>query len=255
MTVAQLHEKLSALYPKTLSCVWDNDGIMVSADTSAQVKKILLALDGTNEVIEYAKNNGYDTVVTHHPLLFKGVKSVSPDSYSGRRILDAALNGISVLSFHTRADAGEGGVNDSLAEALGLNVIASFGDEDAPTMGRITECEAMTGEALALLVKDKLGCPMVRVTGDLTKTVKKIALCGGAGKDFTRAAIQWGCDAFITGESGYNMAQDATEDGLLTIEAGHYHSEAPLLLPLAKQIEALCGIVPHILDTCAYQVL
>ncbi len=255
MNVYELHETLSQLYPRSLSCTWDNDGIMVSADTTAEVKKILLALDGTDHVIRYAIENGFDTVVTHHPLLFKGAKSVSPESYGGRRILDAALHGISVLSFHTRADAGEGGVNDSLAEALGLRVIASFGDEDAPTMGRITECEAMTGEELALLVKEKLGCPMVRVTGDVAKTVTKVALCGGAGKDFTGAAIRLGCDAFITGESGYNMAQDATEDGLLTIEAGHYHSEAPLLLPLSKQIEEICGITPYILDTCAYRVL
>lgn len=255
MTVLELHEKLTESFPKSLSCTWDNDGIMVSPDTSAQVKKILVALDATAEVILYAKNNGFDTVVTHHPMLFKGTKSVTQATCSGRRILSAAMNGISVLSFHTRLDAGNGGVNDSLARAIGFETVETFGDDDAPTLGRIACTDGITGEELARLIKDKLHCPAVRVTGDRTKTVHRIGFCGGDGKDFVYPALYAECDAYVTGDSGYNMAEDAAEEGLLIIETGHYHSEAPVLAPLARLIEKLTGITPEIYDSCAYHIV
>ena len=114
MTVYELHRALSEKYPKTLSCSWDNDGIMVSPDTGAEVKRVLVALDATHETVKYAAEHGFDTVVTHHPMLFKGVKSVTMASTSGRRILDAAMAGVSVVSFPTRLDAAVGGVNDAL---------------------------------------------------------------------------------------------------------------------------------------------
>jgi len=255
MTVFELHEKLTEKYPRTLSCSWDNDGIMVSADTSAEVKKILMALDGTAEVVSYARENGYDTVITHHPMIFKGVKSVTFGSLSGRRILDAALGGVSVISLHTRLDAGEDGVNDSLVRALGLEVTGTFGDDDAPTLGRIADTEPMSGSELAALVKEKLGCTFVRVTGDMTKTVTRIGFCGGDGKDFVYPALASGCSAYITGDSGYNMAEDAAEDGLLTIEVGHYHSESPVLAALSAFVSELTGIKPDIYDSCAYKII
>ena len=255
MTVFELHEKLTEKFPRSLSCSWDNDGIMVSADTSSAVKKILLALDGTAEVVSYARENGYDTVITHHPMIFKGVKSVTFGSLSGRRILDAALNGVSVISLHTRLDAGNDGVNDSLVRALGLEASGTFGDDDAPTLGRISDTAPMTGEELACLVKEKLACSFVRVTGDLTKTITRIGFCGGDGKDFVYPALSAGCSAYITGDSGYNMAEDAAEDGLLTIETGHYHSEAPVLPILSKIVFEITGIEPDIFDSCAYRII
>lgn len=255
MTVSELHEKLTEKFPRSLSCAWDNDGIMVSPDTSAEVKKVLLALDATHEVIAYAKNNGFDTVVTHHPMLFKGAKSVTQDSLSGRRILSAVMSGISVISLHTRMDAGEGGVNDALAQSIGFNPTESFGDEEAPALGRIAVTDGLSGEELAVLVKEKLGCSAVRVTGDTSKTIRRIGFCGGDGKDFLTPALHAGCDAYITGDSGYNMAEDAAEEGLLTIEVGHYHSEAPVLVPLAKLIEEFTGITPEIYHSCAYRII
>ncbi len=255
MTVAELHEKLSEKFPKTLSCSWDNDGIMVSADLNTEVKKVLVALDASYEVIKYAKENGYDTVLTHHPMLFRGVKSVTGESLSGKRILEAVRGGVSVISMHTRMDAGDGGVNDALCEKLGFKQIGKFGDDEAPTLGRIAEVDGMSGEELAHLVKDKLGCSAVRVTGNMKKSIHKIALCGGDGKDFIYPALGEGCDAYITGDAGYNMAQDAGEDGLITIEVGHYHSEAPVCEVLVKLAQELAGVRADIYDSCAYRLI
>lgn len=255
MNVRELHQRLSELYPKTLSCSWDNDGIMVSRDTGVQVKKVLVALDGTGDALKYAADNGFDTVVTHHPMLFRGAKSVTPDLLSGRKILDAATSGISVISLHTRLDAGEGGVNDCLCRALGFEPAEVFGDDDAPTLGRIANIEVTTARELALLVKDKLGCDAVRVTGDLDKMITRVGFCGGDGKDFVFPALLSGCDAYVTGDAGYNMAEDAGEDGLVTIEVGHYHSEAIVCPALKKLVEEIAGAECEIYNSCAYQVL
>ncbi len=255
MTVSELHNRLSELYPKTLSCSWDNDGIMVSRDTDAEVKRVLVALDATEAVVRYAVENGFDTVLTHHPMLFRGPKSVTPNVLAGRKILDAAISGVSVISLHTRLDAGEGGVNDQLCRAVGFEPTDSFGDDDAPTLGRIADIEPITARELAVLVKDKLGCDSLRVTGDLESVITRVGFCGGDGKDFVIPALLSGCGAYITGDAGYNMAQDASEDELLTIEVGHYHSEAPVCSRLSALATEIAGAETEIFDSCAYKII
>ena len=255
MTVRELHNKLSELYPKTLSCSWDNDGIMVSRDTSASVKRVLISLDATGEVLKYACENGFDTVITHHPMVFRGAKSVTPDALVGRKILDAAMNGVSVISLHTRLDAGEGGVNDSLCRTLGFEPSEKFGDEDAPELGRIANISNITARELALLIKDKLGCNAVRVTGNLDKMISRVGFCVGDGKEFVFPALANGCDAYVTGDAGYNMAEDAAEEGLVTIEVGHYHSEAVVCPALEKIVVEISGAECEIYNSCPYKVI
>ena len=184
MTVRELYSALSKLYPKELALPWDNDGLMVSADPEREVQRVLVALDATLSAINYAKENGFDTLVTHHPMLFRGVKSVVPENLSGARVITAITSGITVMSFHTRCDAADGGVNDALCRALGFEPTESFGDAEAPTLGRVANVPEMTARELAALVKDKLGCVAVRVNGDLSRKVTRVAFCGGDGKDF-----------------------------------------------------------------------
>ena len=258
MTVREFHEQLTALYPRSLSEPWDNDGIMVSPDPDAPVKRVLIALDATTDVIAHAAAHGFDCVLTHHPMLFRGVRSAVPENVGGRQILRAALSGVSVISLHTRLDAGEGGVNDCLMRALGFEAREGFGVSEAPDghfLGRIAETSPMTGAQFACLVKEKLGCPAVRLTGDTSKFIRRIAFCGGDGKDFVPEALAAGCDAYLTGDAGYNMAEDAAEDGLLTVEAGHYHTEAPVLPRLGMLAETLAGAETAVFDSCAYQIL
>ena len=255
MNVKTLHDELSRRWPKTLSAAWDNDGIMSSPDVNAEVKRVLVTLDATHAVIRYAVENGFDTVIAHHPMIFKGAKNVTPSTLTGRRIVDSLLNGVSVLSFHTRLDAAEGGVNDELCRALGFEACEMFGDDEMPTLGRIAEIPAMTAGELAELVKAKLGCDAVRVSGDLSKTVTRVALCGGDGKDFVYPALAAECQAYITGDAGYNMAEDAAEDGLVTIEAGHYHSEAPVCRVIAEAVRELTGIEAEFVDSCGYRII
>ena len=252
MTVCELYEKLSERYPTSLSCEWDNDGIMLSADTEKTVSRVLVALDATSAALEYAAKNGFDTVITHHPLIFRGIKSMTDRTAGGRRLVRAISNGISVLSFHTRLDAACGGVNDSLCKALGYTAEEKFGDSDCPELCRIFTVEPTTARSFASLVKERLGTPCVRINGDPEKTVRRVAVCGGDGKGLVMAALSAGADLFLTGDAGYNMAADAAEEGLVTLEAGHWHTEACVCVALSDAVREISGAECEIFDSCTY---
>ena len=256
MTVRELYEGLTELWPLSLSCSWDNDGIMASRDTRAEAKRILVSLDASADAIRHAAENGFDVLLTHHPMLFRGVKNVTPDTVGGIRVIEAVGAGLSVISLHTRLDAGKNGVNDTLARICAFEPAGSFGDDDAPGLCRYADCKPMTPDYLAALVKKKLGCPAVRVTGSGRGFVRRIGFCGGDGKDQIPAAVLAGCDAFITGDAGYNMAADAGEESeLYTVECGHWHSEQPVCQILAETAEALSGAEVSIYNSCAYRIL
>ena len=241
MTVKEFHEKLTELYPRTLSAEWDNDGIMVSGDTAAEVKRVLVSLDATDKAIKYAAEHGFDTLLVHHPMIFMGARTVTRDSFVGKRIIDASVGGVTVISMHTRLDAGEGGVNDTLLATLGFEVSGAFGDSEMPGIARFADIPEMTARSLATLVKEKLGCEFVRLTGDADRVVHRLGVCGGAGGDLLWDALDNGCDVFLTGECGYNKSEDAAEDGLVTLEAGHYFTESPVCGVLAYLAESIAG--------------
>lgn len=142
--------------------------------------------------------------------------------------------GISVISLHTRFDAGEGGINDTLASLLGFDVTAPFGEE-GEMCGRLCKTEKTTVADFCKKIKSALGCPCV-ACGDTGKTVETVAICGGDGKSFVPAAVRAGADAFLTGASGYNAAIEAADMGLCVIDAGHYHTE---FLPFVTSVQKI----------------
>ncbi len=229
MTIKDFYGKLTELYPTSLSCEWDNDGLMCCHDMKAEVKKVLIALDCTIEVLNYASLHGFDTVLTHHPLIFKGLTSVTQDSLVSNKVIFCIKNNINVISLHTRLDAGKNGVNDCLAEKLGLSDIEVFGDEESPELGRIGTASS---ESFIETVKDSLG--LTSVTAYLARDIHRVAVVGGSGKDYIKAAVAAGADTFLTGECSYNAALDAADMGLNIIEAGHYHTEFPVCEHLAN---------------------
>ena len=253
MTVYEFYEFLDKIYQKELSCPWDNDGIMCSRDPDASVRKVLVSLDATERALKYASEGGFDLLLTHHPMIFRKLDSVTPATLGGNRVVTAFGGDVSVISLHTRLDAGRGGVNDSLVEKLGYTSSETFGDDESPELGRIFELESPIGaEAFSLSVKEKLGAQAVRLTG--YKNVKRIAVVGGAGGDFVLPAILSGADMLLCGECSSNAAQDAAEQGLCILEAGHYHTEFPVcrrLLSLAEE----CGISGEIFESCDHITL
>ncbi len=222
MTVKELYEVFEERIPKELREEWDNDGLMCCPDSLAQVNRVFVSLDVTEEIIDYAIERGFDLIVSHHPLIFKPIGEVNEDAHIGRKLIKLISNGISVFSFHTRADKVSGGVNDLFSDRLGISETVPFGEG---LMGRIGEVdEEMTLEDFAFKVKQALGADSVAYA-DGYNAVKRVAMLGGDGKSFVKDAIAAGADTYISGTIGYNMMEEAAEMGINLIEAGHYFTE------------------------------
>ena len=224
--ISEIYQCLERALPSSLSCDWDNDGLMVCASPEAEVKKILFALDITPAVVEYAEKIGADLIISHHPLIFSGIRHLDGRDGTSRKVISLLKNNISAMSFHTRLDAADGGVNDILANLFSLSDIEKFGVE-GDTAARIgTLPKPMAFEDFCKLVKDTLGAPCV-CGAKGNETVSRLAVLGGSGKDYIREAQQMGADTYLTGEVNYNYLLEAAENGLSVVTAGHYHTEAP----------------------------
>lgn len=240
MTIREFISEMDKLYPKTLSAEWDTDGLQCCADPDRELRRVLVALDATAAELDAAIDGGYDLLLTHHPMIFGKAGDIVPWRLNGNRIIRLVTAGVAAASFHTRLDAGEGGVNDCLTDALGFSDTVAFGDAEMPTAGRIgTLKSSMTAAEFAALVKNKLNAPTVRLSGN--RTVSRVAMVGGAGKDFVIPAIAAGADAIVTGEVSYNSAIDFAESGIIVIEAGHFHTEFPVCKRLCSLVTELAG--------------
>lgn len=228
MTVRELDAAFSTVYPPALRAEWDNDGLMCSPDPEGAVYKILCVLDVTDEVIAVAEKEGFDTVISHHPLIFRPVRAIAGGKLS--RLLRA---GISVLSYHTRADAAPGGVNDLLCRLLGLRDVVPFSD-GVPRIGNTAE--PMSREAFFSLVRRATGAPFLRV-GGAAETISRVAVCGGAGKDYAEDAAAAGADLYLSGELGYHTL---LEPPCLMAEIGHDRSEMQIVGAMAAAARRFC---------------
>lgn len=233
MTVKELYQYLNSRIPCELSCSWDNDGLMCCPQPERCVKRVLVTLDVTAEAVEEAIVGGYDLIVSHHPLIFKGLKSINGENHVADKAIKLIQNGISVFSFHTRLDALNGGVNDCLAALLELEDVESFGEEG---IGRIGTLKGeLTAEELGSAVKELLGAEAVLVA-DGGRKCRRVALLGGEGGDDIGAAIASGADAYVSGRLGYHAMVDAPEMGISLIEAGHFYTEQPVCTVLREMV-------------------
>ena len=240
MTVIELYEALEARIPRALSCPWDNDGLSVCPDKDAPVTGVYIALDATEEAVTAALDYDCNVLLTHHPLLFKGIKEISGENTVSRKVIDLIVNGLSAMSFHTRLDTVDGGVNDALAARLGLQNISSFGDRDnaeGREMGRIGNLPtSMTPEEFATLVKEQLNAPSV-LCASADELITRVAVLGGGGDGDVPAALAAGADAYVTGELKYHQLCDIPFEGMTLVAAGHYHTEFPVCAVLRDMVE------------------
>ena len=241
MKLVDFIRSMDELYPCTLSCDWDTDGLQLLVDPDRELKRVLVTLDAGYPEACAAADGGYDLLLTHHPLIFGGTREITPTSVPGNRILKLIGAGVSAASYHTRLDAGSGGVNDCLAKALDIENAEPFGDSEMPNGGRIADISETTAGSLAELAKMRLNSPLVKLSGDPKKPVRRVALIGGAGKDFIIPALRAGADAIITGEASYSSAHDLSEYGIAIIEAGHFHTEFPVTERLAALVREIAG--------------
>lgn len=224
ITCKDLYSYLDERFPRSLSSPWDNDGLMVCPDINMEVKKVLITLDVTRAVAEYARFHGFDVILSHHPLVFKPLKQLSCESPNSTIATDLFVHGVTVMSFHTRFDTAEGGMNDVLAEKLGFRVTGKFGD-GGEEMGRLCELDKpMQFSSLCNIVKTKLSTPNLFAVPWKTE-IKTVALVGGGGGSFIECAAAAGADALVTGSVSYNSLLDANYSDISVIAAGHYYTE------------------------------
>ncbi len=253
MTVFELYMALEKAFPKIYACAWDNDGLMCAADLHAEVQKVLCTLDVSQEALEYAAANGFDAVLSHHPMIFRPLGALTPENHVAQKTIFALQKGISVFSYHTRLDTMPGGMNDLLASMLGLVEVCAFGDEESET-GRVGMLPAeMTLADFCALVKKTLQCDVLSVSA-CKNTVRRVAVLGGSGKDFIRGAINAGADVLLSGELQYNSMAEAAEMGITLIEAGHFFTENIICDYFAKLLADL-GIVCECYHSNRIQVL
>ena len=239
LTVKEYRDWFCEKIPVSLSADWDNDGLLCCPDPEKPVRRILIALDITERVTDEAVFYGYDLLLSHHPLIFRGVKALTTEDNVSRKLLKLAQNGIAAMSFHTRLDAVMGGVNDLLAEDFGLRDVEPFG-VDAVPIGRIgTLPHPLLPEAFARMVKEVLHAPAV-VLSSAGKEVSRVAVLGGSGKEGLDAAMAAGADTYLSGELSYHQLTDAPERGMNLLTAGHFYTEFPVcrrLETLAKEAD------------------
>ena len=231
-TVNDLVELLEELMPSNLAEDWDNVGLMVGRKGKT-VKRILLALDLSKEVVEQAIAQKIDMIITHHPAIFKKLKRVVDNDWQQDLLLTLMENGIAVYSAHTNLDCVSTGVNDVLAKLLKLEDADILDDSNG--LGRIGCVEKMTLTDYAQFVKTALKADYV-IVGDAGKQVHKVAVCGGAGSDLIDLALAKGADTLVTGDVKYHSAQQAVFSGLNIIDAGHQPTELPVLEKLADRL-------------------
>ena len=231
-TVNDILNFIEGIAPKELKMEWDNVGLLCGR-ADRKVTKILVSLDPFEHVCREAKEVGAELIVTHHPLIFEPLKAVSADSEAGRCVLYLCENGISAINAHTNLDVAQGGVNDVLAEKLGLTDVQVL-EGGLLRMGAAPQ-QRLTSFLSA--VQEALGCNGVRYA-DGGKPVCRVAVGGGSCASEMNIAIAAGCDTFVTGDCKYNHFRDAAFQGLNLIDAGHFATENPVMAVVAEKLRA-----------------
>lgn len=235
-TVADILKYIETLAPRSMKMDWDNVGLLCGSKNTA-VTKVLVALDPFEGVCQEAVETGAQLIVTHHPLIFQAPKAITDETSIGRCIMQLCRNGISAINAHTNLDQTPGGVNDVLAEKLGLENVEIINPRDGIGLMRCGNIEAQSLESFLARVKARLGCDGLRyVSGG--KTVRRVAVGGGSCAGGMLEAIEAGCDTFVTADIKYNQFWDAHDLGLNLIDAGHFHTENPVVSVLAGKIAA-----------------
>ena len=240
-TVSDILNFVETLAPRSMKMDWDNVGLLCGS-RSTPVTKVLVALDPFEHVCKEAADWGAEVIVTHHPLIFRPLPNITDETTIGRGIRTLIKHDISAINAHTNLDQAPGGVNDVLAKALGLNniqVINPCGETDGQPWGllRMGEVEEQNLSDFLSTVKAKLRCEGLRYV-DGGKPVRKVAVGGGACADGYMEALDAGCDTFVTSDIKYNQFRDAHDFGLNLIDAGHFHTENPVVAVLAEKIAA-----------------
>ncbi len=236
MKVKEMLQFLYTVAPKELACDFDNVGLLVGNEES-EIKGILVSLDCFDEVIDRAEDLGANLIVTHHPIIFEGLKSVTADSL----IYKLIQKNISVISMHTNLDQTDGGVNDALCDALGLYDVETVAANDGFLIRKGFLDSPEDPYDLARNIKEALGGNVKFTAGD--RDITTVAVCSGSGGNYLLDVVSLGADAFVTADIKHHMFLEAARLGISLYDAGHFNTEDPIVSVLCRDI---MGAFPEI---------
>lgn len=229
MTIATITEYLDAELHPEYQEDYDNAGFLLG-DPRQECSGVLVAVDVTDAVIEEAQERGANLIVTHHPMIFGGVRNITPDDATGRFIIKLIKNDMAVYAAHTNLDNLKNGVNGILAQVLGLtdcHILRQMAGQPSSDVGAGMVGNLpypMPTHAFLEQVKVCLGLPVLRVSDIATPSVSRVAVCGGAGSFLIGDAIRQQADIYLTGDMKYHDFQRA--EGRITLaDIGHFESE------------------------------
>src|SRR5690606_8304020 len=263
LTLRDVVAALERLYPPDTAQSWDRVGL-VAGDPEQWITRIHLAVDPTLAVIAEAKQAGADLIVTHHPLLLRGIHSVATTTAKGAAVTELVVNDIALYCAHTNADVAEAGVGDALAAACGLTETEGLVVTEDQELGRVGDLPEpvtlveLAGRLAAALPPTASG---LRVAGPPDAPVSRVAVLGGAGDSAFGAVRASGADVYVTADLRHHPALEAREEASLVggmpylIDAGHYASEWLWLPTLAGRLvselgEAGTRLETHISTVC-----
>ena len=228
MLCKEIIQVIEAAYPREAALDFDNVGLLAGR-TEKEVKRVYIALDATDAVIDRAVEAGADMLITHHPLIFSPLKKVTDEDFVSRRVVKLIQNDNSYYAMHTNYDVlGMAELAEKILGIRNTEVLDITMEKDGKPegIGRIGELEKpMTLEECCVYVKHKLNLGSLKVFGDMQAEVSRLAISPGSGKTAIAAAIAKGADVLVTGDIGHHDGLDAVEQGLSVIDAGHYGTE------------------------------
>ncbi len=233
-TVGDIYNYLDSIAPFASQASFDNSGLLVG-DRTAAVEKMLVAIDCSTAVVEQAKRLGCQLIVTHHPVIFKGLRSLS----AAHPVYHLAQAGIATIASHTPFDIASDGINDTLVAILREPL--ALGEKTAVLedgFGGVYECNRTILPAeLAAILQDALGCGNIRYSIG-SKPIRRIGIVCGSGGEILEEAIEAGCDAFITGDVKHDRWYYAQDRGVSLFDCGHYALEQPGTVRLYERLKA-----------------
>ncbi len=233
MKVKDVTAAIEAFAPLSIQEGWDNSGLAVGSSED-EVHGVLVGFDCTKELIDEAVAAGCDMVVTHHPLIFHGIKKLCPGDPVSDAVIAAVRAGVAVYAAHTTADKVLAGVSGAMARRLGLRDIAILEDEGGFGLGAVgTLPEPMSGEEAAAYVKAKFGLTVLRCSKPVAR-IERVAMCGGSGSSEIEAARAAGAQLYISADISYHHF--FTPEGFMLMDIGHFESEVEIVDIISKVI-------------------
>ena len=238
---------IEEIAPPELMEDWDNTGIQLLTGKT-EVDRILVCLDICEETIAEAVENRCDFMVSHHPMFFSGIKYINENTVEGRNIMTLIREGISVYSSHTAFDTASGGNNDYLAEQIGLEAVWAPEEEPILRVGKISSLASPDLKEFCALINEKIaGGKGLRYSGDLTREIRTVGICTGAGASLLEKAAALGCDVLLTGDVKYHDTQRAEALGIALIDGGHFETEIFFAENMSRQLRDALGDQAEIL--------